>query len=86
MRPFKSKQIVKNVGRKILIAYEGMGAEKGYFNAIRQYLRLQATRVILAPHTGTDPYTIVKQASNQFEGRTDKRRSLDRRRFCLGCI
>jgi RloB-like protein len=61
MRPVKSKRAAKNVGQKILIAYEGMGTEKGYFNAIRQYLRLQTTRVILAPHTGTDPYTIVKQ-------------------------
>jgi hypothetical protein len=67
MRPIKSKKSAKDVGRKILIAYEGMGAEKGYFNAIRQCLRLQPTRFILAPHTGTDPYTIVKQAISSRE-------------------
>ncbi len=67
MKPIKPKRTTKSVGRKILIAYEGMGAERGYFNAIRQFLRLQSTRVILAPHTGTDPYTIVRQAISSRE-------------------
>lgn len=50
------------VGRKILIACEGIKTEHGYFQAIRSSLRLPTLQVVVLRPDGTDPLTVVRRA------------------------
>ncbi|TYQ24681.1 RloB domain-containing protein [Pseudanabaena sp. UWO311] len=61
----------KTVGKKILIACEGKQTEPKYFNAIRQDLRLTTVQVLILPHDGTDPLSVVNAV---LEARKDKKR------------
>lgn len=68
---FKRNSPTKTVGKKILIACEGKKTEPKYFNAIRQDLRLTTVQVLILPHDGTDPLSIVNAV---VEARKDKKR------------
>jgi len=58
-KSFQRKASTRSVGKKILIACEGKDTEPKYFNAIRKDLRLSTVQVLVLPHDGTDPLTIV---------------------------
>ncbi len=68
---FERNAPTKTVGKKILIACEGKKTEPKYFNAIRQDLRLTTVQVLILPHEGTDPLSIVNAV---VEARKDKKR------------
>jgi len=68
---FKRNAPSKTVGKKILIACEGKQTEPKYFNAIRQDLRLTTVQVLILPHDGTDPLSVVNAV---LEARKDKKR------------
>ena len=68
---FKRNAPTKTVGKKILIACEGKQTEPKYFNAIRQDLRLTTVQVLILPHDGTDPLSVVNAV---LEARKDKKR------------
>ena len=68
---FKRNAPTRNVGKKILIACEGKQTEPKYFNAIRQDLRLTTVQVLILPHDGTDPLSVVNAV---LEARKDKKR------------
>lgn len=67
---FKRNAPTKTVGKKILIACEGEQTEPKYFNAIRQDLRLTTVQVLILPHDGTDPLSVVNAV---LEARKDKK-------------
>jgi len=58
-KSFQRKASTKSVGKKILIACEGKDTEPRYFNAIRKDLRLSTVQVLVLPHNGTDPLSVV---------------------------
>lgn len=58
-KPFRRNPPSRNAGKKILIACEGKYTEPKYFNAIRQDLRLSTVQVLVLPHEGTDPLSVV---------------------------
>lgn len=60
-RPHRSR----NLGEKLIIACEGQ-TEKGYFDAIRETLRLSTKQVILR-HEGSKPLTVVETAIRNIE-------------------
>jgi hypothetical protein len=68
---FKRNAPTKTVGKKILIACEGKQTEPKYFNAIRQDLRLTTVQVLILPHDGTDPLSVVNTV---LEARKEKKR------------
>ena len=68
---FKRNAPTKTVGKKILIACEGKQTEPKYFNAIRQDLRLTTVQVLILPHDGTDPLSVVNKV---LEARKEKKR------------
>jgi hypothetical protein len=68
---FKRNAPTKTVGKKILIACEGKQTEPKYFSAIRQDLRLTTVQVLILPHDGTDPLSVVNAV---LEARKDKKR------------
>ena len=68
---FKRNAPSKTVGKKILIACEGKQTEPKYFSAIRQDLRLTTVQVLILPHDGTDPLSVVNTV---LEARKDKKR------------
>ncbi|PZO35793.1 MAG: RloB domain-containing protein [Pseudanabaena frigida] len=68
---FKRNTPKKIIGKKILIACEGKQTEPKYFNAIRQDLRLTTVQVLILPHDGTDPLSVVNTV---LEARKDKKR------------
>ncbi len=68
---FKRNAATRTVGKKILIACEGKQTEPKYFNAIRQDLRLTTVQVLILPHNGTDPLSVVNAV---LEARKDKKR------------
>ena len=61
----------KTVGKKILIACEGKQTEPKYFNAIRQDLRFTTVQVLILPHDGTDPLSVVNAV---LDARKEKKR------------
>ena len=68
---FKRTTPKKTVGKKILIACEGKQTEPNYFNAIRQDLRITTVQVLILPHDGTDPLSVVNTV---LEARKDRKR------------
>lgn len=64
VRTFQRHAGHRLIGRKIIIACEGRKTEYGYFNAIRQSMRLPTLRVLVVRPEGTDPLTIVRAALN----------------------
>jgi hypothetical protein len=58
-KSFQRKAPSKPIGNKILIACEGKETEPKYFNAIRKDLRLSTVQVLVLPHDGTDPLSVV---------------------------
>jgi hypothetical protein len=70
-KPFRRSPPTKKVGKKILIACEGRLTEPKYFNAIRQDLRLTTGQILVLPHQGTDPLSVVSAA---VEARQEKKR------------
>ena len=58
---FKRNAPKKNVAKKILIACEGKYTEPLYFKAINRELRLPTVKVIVLPHDGTDPLSIINK-------------------------
>ena len=50
------------IGRKIIIACEGIKTEHGYFQAIRSSLRIPTLQVVVVRPDGTDPLTVVRRA------------------------
>jgi hypothetical protein len=68
---FKRNASTRTIGKKILIACEGKQTEPKYFNAIRRDLRLTTVQVLILPHDGTDPLSVVNAV---LEARKDKKR------------
>jgi hypothetical protein len=68
---FKRNAPAKIIGKKVLIACEGKFTEPKYFHAIRQDLRLTTVQVLVLPHDGTDPLSVVNSV---LEAREDKKR------------
>ncbi len=64
----------RSYGRRILIACEGTRTEPGYLEDIRISRRIPTVQVILAPHTGSDPLSVVTAAqSERARLRSDRR-------------
>jgi hypothetical protein len=63
--PFRRPERNLTVGPKVLIACEGKRTEPGYFHAIRITRRLSERQVVIVPHEGTDPPTIVRAVEEQ---------------------
>ena len=61
------------LARKVVIACEGRKTEPSYFHDIRTHLRASTIDIVLVPHQGTDPATLVAAAD-------DKRAELKRAR------
>ena len=57
-RPIRTH--VRPLQPKIAIASEGKCTEPKYFNDIRLHLQASQTDVVLVPHAGTDPLSIVE--------------------------
>jgi hypothetical protein len=53
------------IGQKLIIAVEGKKTEYGYFEAIRQDLRLPSLQVVVVKPPGTDPLDIVRTAIDE---------------------
>ena len=68
---FKRNLPSKSIAKKILIACEGKHTEPLYFRAISRDLRLSTVKVIILPHDGTDPLSIVNKL---LEERQNKKR------------
>jgi hypothetical protein len=73
-KSFKRNASTKKVGKKILIACEGKYTEPKYFNAIRRDLRLNTEQIVVLPHNGTDPLSIVNAALVARQDLQDERR------------
>jgi hypothetical protein len=73
VRTFQRQAGRRLIGRKIIIACEGRKTEYGYFNAIRQSMRLPTLRVLVVRPYGTDPLTIVRTALNHKRERERER-------------
>ena len=65
-RSFQRRAATRDIGRKIIIACEGEKTEHGYFEAIRQSLRLSTVKVRVVKPPGSDPLSVVRAA---IEGR-----------------
>lgn len=73
-RSFRRRPATREIGRRVLIACEGSKTEPGYFDGIRQALRLSTERVLVIPHEGTDPRSVVRAAvARRNEQRRDGR-------------
>lgn len=57
-RPLRQRQI----GRRVIIACEGISTEPGYFEEIRKSKNLSKKQIIIVRHVGTDPLTVVNAA------------------------
>lgn len=69
----RRKPPTRTLGRKVVIACEGSKTERLYFIDIRTHLRASTIDIIMAPHEGSDPATVVAAAE-------DKRAELKRER------
>jgi RloB-like protein len=61
-RSFNRKPFTRELGRRVLIACEGLVTERKYFEAIRRDLRLSRVEIFVVPHNGSDPYSVVLAA------------------------
>jgi RloB-like protein len=61
-RSFERPRHPRLVGRKAIVVCEGEKTERGYFEAIRQSMRLPTLRLKVIFPEGTDPLTIVTSA------------------------
>jgi hypothetical protein len=61
-RPFYRRGARRVVGRRLIIVCEGRSTEPGYFNAIRQSMRLPTAQVYVVHPDATDPLSIVHAA------------------------
>jgi hypothetical protein len=61
-RPFNRRRPRRAVGRSVIIVCEGSKTEPGYFNAIRQSMRLPTAQVYVVHPNATDPLSIVRAA------------------------
>jgi hypothetical protein len=61
-RLFERPRHPRLVGRKAIVVCEGEKTERGYFEAIRQSMRLPTLRLKVLLSEGTDPLTIVTSA------------------------
>jgi flavorubredoxin len=66
---FKRNSPSKSIVKKILIACEGKYTEPLYFRAISRDLRLSTVKVIILPHDGTDPLSIVNKLLEERQDR-----------------
>lgn len=60
--PFQRPRQPRVVGRKIIIVCEGEKTERGYFEAIRQSMRLPTLQIFVEHPDATDPRSIVRAA------------------------
>lgn len=74
---FKRNAPKKDVAKKILIACEGKYTEPEYFKAIRQDLRLTTVKIIILPHDGTDPLSVVNKVLEEKQDRKRDRTWLE---------
>lgn len=74
---FKRNAPKKDIAKKILIACEGKYTEPEYFKAIRQDLRLTTVKIIILPHDGTDPLSVVNKVLEEKQDRKRDRTWLD---------
>lgn len=58
--PFQRPRQPRVVGRKIVIFCEGEKTERGYFEAIRQSMRLRTLQIVVKHPDATDPRSIVR--------------------------
>ena len=68
-RPVRQRQI----GRRVIIACEGISTEPGYFEEIRKSKNLSKKQIILVSHVGTDPLTVVKAAIEEQNAQKQRR-------------
>jgi len=61
-RPFNRRRPRRAVGRRVVIVCEGSKTEPGYFNGIRQSMRLPTAQVYVVHPNATDPLSIVRAA------------------------
>ena len=73
-RSFQRPAHPRSVGRRIIIACEGSRTEPGYFDSIRESKGLSRKSIIIVPHVGTDPFTVVNSAVT---ARDEQRRRRD---------
>lgn len=59
-RRFTRSRHPRTIGRKALIVCEGEKTERGYFEAVRQSMRLPTLRIRVVHPNATDPLTIVE--------------------------
>ena len=67
-RSFQRSAPQRQTGTKIIIACEGSSTEPGYFGGLRETKNLSDKRVIIPPHVGTDPLTVVNSAIDARDG------------------
>ncbi len=64
-RSFKRERPTRDVGRKLIIVCEGEKTEYGYFEAIRQTMRLPTVKVRVVKPPGSDPLSVVRAALDE---------------------
>jgi hypothetical protein len=75
---FKRKSPKRDIPRVILIACEGKYTEPEYFKAIRQDLRSVMVKIIVLPHDGTDPLSVVNKVLEEKQDRKHDGNWLDK--------
>ncbi len=70
-RPFKRAKQFRLIGRSLIIVCEGKETEYGYFEAIRQSMRLRTLQVEVIHPNATDPRSIVSAAIEYKQERID---------------
>ncbi len=70
-RTFQRSPPRRTIGRKIIIACEGEKTERGYFEAMRQSLRISKDQVKVLKTEGSDPLTVVQAALDEREAQYD---------------